>query len=161
MEGIRVITDKVGCDNKWAITDTSKGIYFVSTDYDGLYLFNGSLTNISTAKGFQAWLQNKYNRKEWTPSEGGTRLTYYKKRGDIFYNDGTDCLAYNENLEQFTSFYNYEEGSLQANYLNNGLWFVPSGNSTYMYYLEAGDDYGCLLDQYAPYYTTVIANAEP
>lgn len=53
-------------------------------------------------------------------------LSYYSRRGDIFFNNSHDCLAFNENLGKFTSFYSYESGKQLVNLRGKGLWFIPS-----------------------------------
>src|SRR5574344_693406 len=108
--GKRYLSDFIGCTNKWSICKTPSGIYFIDDLTNGIYLFNGELTNISDTLGFHSWINQKSRSNDiWNPYNFNGFVTYYDKiNGDVFFIGKDDCLAFSEPLKQFSSFYSYE-----------------------------------------------------
>ena len=57
VEGVRTISDTVGCQDKATIAKSLYGLYFIDSTTDTLYLYNGQLQDISTKAGFNFWMK--------------------------------------------------------------------------------------------------------
>ena len=130
VDGSRLFSGNIGCSNKWATTTTTTGIYFLDSNTDSLYIFNGQLTNLSEDRGMDWWVRQNHVNYPWKPIGYGTgelngvRAFYDNKYGDIYFTPGPvygtivhpieqpDALCYSEQLGQFTSLMSY--GGVQA-----------------------------------------------
>lgn len=157
VQGKRYISDKIGCTNKWSICETPNGIYFVDDITKGIYLFNGQLNNISDKLGFHSWI--KATSKDiniWNPINFNSFVTYYDKtNSEVLFISKDSCLGYSELLNQFTSFYNYENTPYFSNLLDKGIWIKDN-----KLWLHNEGDYNMFFGVYQPFYTTVIANPD-
>ena len=73
-----MLSNTVGCSNKWSIVNTQNGIYFIDSNSKDIYLFNGSLINLSATKGLNTWIKNNFITKDnWTPIDFNNYVTYY------------------------------------------------------------------------------------
>jgi hypothetical protein len=168
VDGKRYIHETIGCKNKWSIATGGNGIYFMDSNEDSIYIFNGQLTNLSTALGFNSWCKNNINDKVWNPKEFKAFTTFYdKKNQDILFVNDEIALAYSENFKVFTSFYNYGGAPYFNNLLDMGIWVnkqYSDGDTDTEYLLwkhQEGEAYCNFFDHEYPYWTTLIANPEP
>nr|DAG91302.1 MAG TPA: stabilization protein [Crassvirales sp.] len=157
VQGKRYISDKVGCTNKWSICETPTGIYFVDDIVKGIYLFNGQLNNISDKLGFHSWIKiASKSMNIWNPVDFNSFVTYYDKSNDeILFISRDACLGYSELLNQFTSFYSYENTPYFSNLLDKGIWIRDN-----KLWLHNEGDYNMFFGAYQPFYTTIIANPD-
>lgn len=157
VNGKRYISDKLGCQNKWSICETSNGIYFVDDITKGIFLLNNQLDNISDRLGFHSWINSRSTGiNVWNPKDFSGFVTYYDKvNGDVFFISKDECLAFSEPLGQFSSFYSYENVPYFSNILDRGLW-VKDGKL----WLHNEGDYNTFFNSYQPFYTTVISNPD-
>lgn len=157
VQGKRYISDKVGCTNKWSICETPAGIYFVDDIAKGIYLFNGQLNNISDKLGFHSWINTASKSMNiWNPVDFNSFVTYYDKSNDeILFISRDACLGYSELLNQFTSFYSYENTPYFSNLLDKGIWIRDN-----KLWLHNEGDYNMFFGVYQPFYTTIIANPD-
>lgn len=157
VQGKRYISDKVGCTNKWSICETTAGIYFVDDIAKGIYLFNGQLNNISDKLGFHSWIKTASKSMNiWNPVDFNSFVTYYDKSNDeILFISRDACLGYSELLNQFTSFYSYENTPYFSNLLDKGIWIRDN-----KLWLHNEGDYNMFFGVYQPFYTTIIANPD-
>lgn len=157
VQGKRYISGKIGCTNKWSICETPNGIYFVDDITKGIYLFNGQLNNISDKLGLHSWI--KAASKDiniWNPIDFNSFVTYYDKiNSEVLFISKDSCLGYSELLNQFTSFYNYENTPYFSNLLDKGIWIKDN-----KLWLHNEGDYNMFFGTYQPFYTTVIANPD-
>lgn len=150
VDSIRPLSDNIGCNNKWSINNTSSGVYFMDSNTDSIYLFNGQLSNLSDAKGMSWWAKSNHTDKIWNPSDygkslNGVRTFYDSKNSDIYFTPGPtlseqpNALCYSEQLGQFTSFMSY--GGVQAMFnFDDGFYSLKeSGSTTHLYQNNAGD----------------------
>lgn len=125
VDGSRLFSGDIGCSNKWSITSSPIGVYFLNSDTDSIYLFNGQLENLSTDKGMTWWTKKVHSSNIWNPFGygpgiyNGVRSFYDSKHGDVYFSPGPifrgvqlDALCYSERLGQFTSLMSY--GGVQA-----------------------------------------------
>lgn len=156
VSGKRYISDIIGCTNKWSICETPSGLYFIDDKTKGIYLFNGSINNISDEFGFHSWISKESKDNIWNPKDFNSFITYYDKlNGDVFFINKEQCLAFSESLGQFGSFYSYENTPFFANIKDKGVW-IKDGKL----WLHNEGDYNMFFGNYQPFYTTVIANPD-
>lgn len=155
VEGKRYISNYVGCSNKWSITETPSGLYFIDNNNDSIYLYNGQLTSLSDNLGFSSWIQQNSIKSKWNASDFSNFITYYdKSNSDLYFINKDTCLCYSEILNQFTSFMSYEgiypmfniSNNLYS-FKNNKLWEHFSG------------DYNMFYGEFKPYHITFVANS--
>lgn len=167
VQGSRYISNNIGCSDKWALTVSPLGVYFIDNYDKGIYLFNGQLQNLSLAKGFNSWIkQNAKNPSyKWIPvnSDLGFMnfVAYYDRTNqDILFIDKNIALAYSERAGAFTSFYDYGGIPYFVNVGGVGIWIKPDGDNTVIYGHNMGN-YCDFFDNVKPYWMTLIANPEP
>lgn len=156
--GKRYITDKKGCKNKWSICETPMGIYFVDDINKDISYFNGqNIADISLSKGFNSYIKSKDLSAIWDLKDFNNIVTYYDKVfKDVYFIDKENALAYNEDLQEFTSFYSYENTPYMINsdigtllIKDSELWVKNKGDYNYFY------------TKYQPFYITYIVNQDP
>lgn len=122
MDGKKYISTKVGCTNKWSIIETPLGLYFNDDILKATYLFNGQLTDLSTAKGMKSWMNESCKKEVWNPKTFANCRAFYDKVGrDIYWVYDDTALVYSEVLGQYMSFMDY----------GNVPLLESIGNSTY------------------------------
>ena len=127
VDGKRYLSTNIGCKNKWSITETPSGLYFVDDLNKKLYLFQQGLKGISEEKGFNSWFHEQCNNNIWTPKDSLNFVTYF----DNYYRElllinKDNCLAFSEVSNEFTSFYSYEKTPYFTN-LNKERLFIKYG----------------------------------
>lgn len=140
VDGKRYITDKAGCLNKWSIVETSRGIYFIDNINSSISIFNGSVQSLSDAKGFKAWIGRNNSTDLWTPKNFDNFISFWDRvNDDVYFLRGSDIedynvLCYNEQTQQFSSFYNYGQVPMMVNlqdrfvaFKDNSLWEQGEG----------------------------------
>jgi hypothetical protein len=156
--GKRYITDKKGCRNKWSICETPMGIYFVDDINKDISYFNGqNIADISLSKGFNSYIKSKELSAIWDLKDFNNIVTYYDKVfKDVYFIDKENALAYNEALQEFTSFYSYENTPYMINsdvgtllIKDSKLWIKNKGA------------YNKFYTKYQPFYITYIINQDP
>lgn len=149
VDGVRLLSDHVGCKDKWSILSATTGLYFVDHSTDSLYTFNGQLVNIGEANGMDWWPRDVHTENTWIPSLypygviNGIRLFYDDIYGDIYFTPGPstyqkDALCYSEQLGHFTSLMSY--GGVQAmfNFADNFCSLKNKGNKTSLFINNKG-----------------------
>lgn len=157
VQGKRYISNSIGCNNKWSIAESPNGIYFIDSDTNSLYLFNGTINSLSDRFGLRGWLSNNNSNKKWnTVTYENFRSFYDRNNGDVYFIKDDDCLCFSELLGQFISFYDYTRVPSMFNVesdlfsiKNNKLWKHYSTDNTSIY----GED--------KEYYITLLSNTEP
>ena len=165
VEGKRYISESVGCTNKWSIQITQSGVYFIDPINKRIYLWtDDGMTNLSESKGFTSYFNNAIKEvitSRWSPNswDASDFITLYDKNvGDVYFINPTTCLAFNESLGEFTSFYDYINTPFMINldndclaYHNKVLWNQHKGQ------------YNQFFDNqfYSPYSVEVVVNPKP
>lgn len=105
--GYTYITTNNGCTNKWSIRNTQSGVYFIDSLNKSFFRFGkDGLVSIS-AKGMTSWFRNHilddFN-------------TYYDSiTHDVYLINKDYCLVFNEDLQAFTSFIDYNGSNMILN----------------------------------------------
>lgn len=165
VDGKRYITDKSGCLNKWSIVETGNGIYFIDNINSSISVFNGSsIQSLSDIRGFKNWIGANNSTDIWNPRDFNNFVAYWDRVNDDVYfikknkNQYHSTLCYNEQLQQFTSFFNYGQVPMMVNiqdrfisFRDNSLWEHNSGEYSnlfgekqdfYILYRITPDPYG-------------------
>lgn len=163
VQGVRYYTDSIGCQNKWAMSATPNGIYFMDNMNKNIYLFNGQLKDLSTSLGMSTWTkQNMEWKKElWTPVGFEDFVAYYDMQNqDVMFINKATGLSYSEKAGVFTSFYDYGSTPWFCNLDGTGIWLHLDGSSTKVYKHQTGG-YCDFFGQQKPYWMTLVGNPEP
>lgn len=129
VEGTRIYSDTIGCQDKFGLVPTPIGVYFIDNNSASIYKFDGSLHNLSAELGTLQWMRENRCDYSWTPlhpstkGHNGIRLYYDPKYQDVYFTPGPDrgralggggygndirySLCYSEQLGQFTSLMSY------------------------------------------------------
>ena len=160
VQGKRYLSNTVGCSNKWAMSQTPTGIYFMDSNDKSIYLFNGQLNNLSTAGGFNSWAKQNILSSDvkWTPEDFNNFIAYYDKLNqDVLFINHDIALAYSEKFNCFTSFYDYGGIPYFCNLDDTGVWIDSTGK---LWEHQAGE-YCNFFGVNKPFSMILIANQEP
>ena len=165
VEGIRYLSETLGCTNKWSIVNTPVGLYFIDTGSTCLYKYDGQFFNISEKGGFQSWSKDNFSNEVWNPENSDGYVGYYNYNdNELYYINKDNCLAYAESLQAFSSFYSYNDVPYYVTINDRGFFISKSrednaGNDYRLWEIHEGD-YNYFFGKYQPFYTTIIANPE-
>lgn len=174
VEGSRYLNDIIGCTNKWSIATTPYGVYFIDSNTESIYRYDGKLTNLSKDKGMDWWVKSINPANIWSPGEKnsssyGIRTFYDEKYGDVYFTPGftgypqPDALCYSESLEQFTSLLSYGGVAAMINYKNRSFSLYKNfttGASLTLYENFTGD-YNNFFERNIGWDFSFIANENP
>lgn len=146
VDGKRYITNKYGCINKWSIVEGKAGLYFVDNINKAFCLFSGNaVDSLSDKLGFGVWFKDANKTVPWSPAdiasstkESNLISFYDREHSDVYLvkdsNDEMASLVYNENLQSFTSFFDYSSVPMISNvrdrlisFKNGKLWLQNEG----------------------------------
>lgn len=132
------LTTKSGCINKWAITSTNSGLYYLDANLKQLQRLQPEkgIEGVSEAKGLHGFLQKMLDRDvlrtDNPVTQQGAVIGYDIVNGDVFTtvikNGESFTLSFNEKMNAFTSFYSF----IPTRYIVKGerVVTVPSNNNT-------------------------------
>lgn len=158
------LSDSIGCQNKWAIKSTPQGIYFVDTYNGELYKINDKgITSISQNKfknyftqlSSNIWSPSLWNYENSSDFIDSIKLEYDSTTYDLYIVSRDTALAYNELLNEFTSFYNYGSTLYWINLNNKSLQINKDG----IYEAYKGE-YGICYNRYTSANIEFIVNSE-
>lgn len=164
LQGIRYLSNTVGCQNKWTICSSSRRLYWFDGRSKDVWGFGSQgIENLSTRLGVKSWFINAPSY--WHADGNGFNTFFDRRNNDVYfslYASGypafdVGSLMFSENLDTFVSvfdytniqsLYNLKPGTIVVRN-NGGLWSLWKGN--YNYFFGA----------YKPFYLKFIANMEP
>ena len=157
VDGKRYITDAIGCSNKWSISNTPSGLYFIDHIGNVLYNLGGNgLASVSGSHGFDSWFDTQDTHTPWNPSSFAGIKTYYDfNHHDLYVTTQNDCLAFSELLGQFTSFMSYEGTPAMFN-IGSDFYSIKDGKLWRMF----SGNYNDFFNNYKPHYITFISNSD-
>lgn len=158
VDGKVYLTDKYGCQNKWSITETPSGLYFVDSLNQGILSFNGqNIVDLTYTKNMYSWINSNVSLASWNPKDYGAIRTFYdRNNSDIYFTTSIDSLAFNERLGAFSSFYDY--GKVDWMFNIEGNTYQIKGNKVWK--LHGGEDYSTFFGKKKEYSLAIIANSE-
>lgn len=108
VNGVRPLSILAGCNNKWSICKTEKGLYWIDDVNKQILNFAGQINNLSDSLGFHSWINDKSTLEIWNPLEFNNFVTYFDPYNEsvMFFNKD-NMLSYNEQLNCFDSFFSY------------------------------------------------------
>lgn len=167
VDGERYISDTMGSINKYTITPTPRGIYFIDTNSKILNIIGSQgIQPISTAKNMQIWF-NGLTPEKWTASNYTTKSFYDSYNEDLYICTPDKALCFSERLDQFTSFMSYGEADAIFNACKNvyALHTEDVGYSAQVHYptvrlykMFAGTPNRYFEEDFQPFYITFISN---
>jgi hypothetical protein len=124
VDGYRYISEGIGCINKWTITNTPSGIYFI-TPNNHLYHIGEGLQDITTSHNMISWFRDIGNNEV-------INTLYDNINHDLYLFTNKESLCYSEILGQFTSFMSYDNLSLMESY-DNYVYTMRNGSFYWMF----------------------------
>lgn len=178
VEGVRAYSNVIGCQDKFSITTSALGVYFIDNNNSTMYRFNGNIENLGVQLGNQFWFRDNLPNNNWmfkSNKEGnpGLRLYYDPKFQDVYivpseYKDASTnlheenmALCYSEQLGEFTSMIRYNGGVLFP--YKSKFYSLANNNAGALTLWEnfAGNDYGCLFGKNVATSISFISNDNP
>lgn len=160
VDGKRYISNHIGTVNKFGIIETPLGLYFMDNNSTSIYQYNGQLNDISDSLGFRAWCSDHIK-----PDEFGKPLDqiftghYDRSNSDLYFNNPDFSLGFSSLLNQFTSFYSYQNIPFMFNVRDKFFSLRLKGGNTEVWEQNAGD-YNYYYGEFQPFYTHIIANKD-
>lgn len=162
VDGKRYITNDIGCQDKWSIQVTPRSIYFIDGNKKALYSWNGeSITNISETSYMSSWFRDATYNKWDSLDKKGFRIFYDSGLQDLYITNKDICLCYNEQLQSFTSFYDYKDVGAMFN-ISGDFYSIETSKSTerdsYTLWKHYAGDYNTLYGKVVPNSISFISN---
>lgn len=160
--GHNYLSEAVGCHNKWSISPTESGIYFVDSINKSINIFNGEIINLSYNKSFKDWGTNNLNDIVWSPNNlKGYKASFDFKNRDYYLTNSDNCLCFSEELQSFASFYDYTESPTMFNIKDLFVGLQYKDDTTYLWNQFANDDYCSFYGEQKDYYVEFNVNPNP
>ena len=149
VEGKSYLSDLIGCQNPKTIAITQSGLYFADNETRAICAINNEgLQQVTAETGMTSYIRKAiverafadkfHDEVYFTTNEGGSPAV-------------RKSLCYNEQLKQFTSFYNYEDADVMANLGND---YVAVSSNGKLWKLFRGTDYNNIFGTYRDYSLT-------
>ena len=109
VNGLKYISNTIGCSNKWAIQPSEFGIIFADSKTKTLWkLNNGKCVDLSLTSGMKSWFLKHSDDKIWSHKVyKNFKISYDIVNKDLYLINADSCLCYNG--EVAISFYDYED----------------------------------------------------
>lgn len=150
VNGIRPVTSIAGCNNKWSITKSEKGLYWIDDVNKQIVAFNGQIMNLSDTLGFHSWINDMSTLYKWNPVDFNSFVSYYDPYNEnVMFIYNNNVLSYNEQTNCFDTFLPYKNvpyymafnksGFMLSNRDVNGrfgdykVWEMFKGNYNYFF----------------------------
>jgi hypothetical protein len=162
VQGKRYLSSSVGCNNKWSICESPAGLYFIDDITKGIYLFNGSLTNLTTKYGFSSWAKDTLhglNKFIFSPYNNNFLSHYDPVEGEVLFMGREETLVFSEKLDAFTSFYDYKNKYIPVMLGDRTLLVGGDGKVEFYGYHEGG--YNEFYGEPKSYHVELIVGPEP
>lgn len=174
VDGSNIISDAIGCNNKWSIVTTPYGVYFLDSTTDNIYNFNGKLNNLSESKGMNWWARQNHSINLWQPviynteTLNGVRTFYDSKYKDVYFTPGPvidsmtqpDSLCFSEFFDQFVSLMSYGGTQAMFNYID-GFYSLKSDGETLKLYQNFTGKYNNIFGKDVGWSLSFISNENP
>lgn len=167
VQGHYYITTNNGCKNKWSIVESPAGLYFIDSYNKSIMLLGDGLKSLSQLNLFQDWIEKNEQGNIWNSiriDKPAFKSFYDPIHSEVYFANGEHCLCYNELLQQFTSFYDYE--SLNYMFLLDGHIYginyrYSSSDPVQLHKMFEGEDYCKLFGKQCEYYMQYKINKDP
>lgn len=171
VEGYRVLSNQIGCNNKWSLIETSTGLYFIDRYSNAVYKYGDGIANLSDTLGMTQWVKsldntewNIYNENSMIGDLPGVRVFYDNGHGDVYFSPASShkggALCFSEKLNQFTSFMSYDNTEAMFNF-DNGFYAIKSVKPGLLALWENFTGYyGVIFDTPQDFSITYISNGD-
>lgn len=177
VEGVRILSNAIGCQDKFNIAPSAAGIYFIDNNNSTVFRFNGELNNLGLQLGNLFWFRENFQNNSWmfkSDKDGnpGIRLFYDPKYQDIYFvpsltkdevsrDSINDALCFSEQLNQFTSMMSYN-GAVMFPFESKFYSLANNTNGTLSLWENfAGKGYNSIFDIPVPFNFSFISNDNP
>lgn len=155
VDGSRYISDSLGCLNKYCVTHSNNGLYFIDSISNGLYNISNGLVPISDTHGMSNWFLNESSLNTYG------KLFYDYNYNDLYINTDKTTLGYSEVLNQFISFYDYQDAKAMFNIGSEFFSIVSRKDDDYcLLYSMFTSDHCNIYDTNRGSSFTFISNAD-
>ena len=175
VDGSHYISNSIGCSNKDSIQVTPEGIYFVDSKKRELYKWAQGFDPISKSKGFNSYFNDNYVSIDtiktfYDPKLRDVYFRIEKLNGQGQVNDSlTECLVYNEQLGEFTSFFDYDmdymflfnDSIVSIEHDSSNLWKQFAGSEYLRYFGRMQTNNGQQTQYYQDYSIEFISAEHP
>lgn len=138
-DGMLTVNPHYGTHNQ-SILITERGLYFVDDNSKSINRFNldGNIT-ILASNNMLHWMHNNITQGTFTSKNTNPfHLEYDPIHKDVYIINRKECLIYNEGLEAFTSFMDYQD-CYTLNNFNGGLYSIGFIKTPKIYKMFEGD----------------------
>jgi hypothetical protein len=171
VDGSQYISNTVGCSNKKSIQITQEGMYFIDSNTREIYKLAQGLEPLSEAKGFNAYFYDSSKDLSAVKAfyDPGLRDVYFRMTKTVGVSSTVECLVYNEQLKEFTSFFDYDmdflfpfkDSLIAVEHNRNRLWKQFAG-SEYLRYFGKNDGASPTPNpEYEMYSIELVCNENP
>ena len=175
VQGKIYLTEKAGCQNKFAMAVTTYGVYFIDGYNSDICVFDGkSIQSLSDAKGFKQWISTQDGITEWKRSTyaakvDGFRIEYDTEHKDVYFINDDYCLVFSEILGEFTSFMDYNKVRGMGN-VKDEFYSLTDFDGEVKVWKMFGGDYNVFFKPddeedwspyYKPFYVQYNVNPDP
>jgi hypothetical protein len=165
LQDYNYITTESGSINKWAIASSSSAIYYYDALNRSFNSFRGQIEGQSDTKGMHTYFYNNSSLQELKIDnpliKQGVVVSFDYINNDIFItlhqNDQSFTLSYNENKQNFISFYDY----IPSMYMSKGDNFITTSPDISQIWKQYAGDYNSFYGEIFPSYITFNVNPEP
>jgi len=164
LDKYQYISTDSGTLNKWSVFNSPKGFYYYDTINKGIIRYAGQIQGITDVGGLHSYFNNNMNK---TILEIDNPILKQGVSGvfDCINNDAIitflqnskrDTLIFNENLDKFISFYDYNPSI----YIAKGDNLISTDPTNTMLYKHFEGDYNRFYGQTFSSYITLLVNPE-
>lgn len=106
--GTRYLSVLSGCNNKWSICKSEKGLYWVDDVNKQIMNFTQQPTNLSDSLGFHSWINDMASLNIWNPLGFNNFVSYFDPYNeDVVFYYKNNALSFSEQLNCFDTFLPY------------------------------------------------------
>ena len=182
VEGTRLISNSIGCQDKFSTCVTPMGVYFIDNNNCTIYKFDGNMNNLGLKLGSLYWLRdilpnNTWKYKSDKSGNAGIRIDYDPKFQDVYFIPGIkkdgkidEALCFSEQLGAFTSLMSY--GGAVMFPINSRFYSLANDNIEYklpdgemdkagklaIFENFTGDGYNNIFNKVRPFEFSFISN---
>ena len=158
VNGHYYISSTQGCKNKWSIIDSPYGIYFIDSYNKSINILNENIQSLTTLNLFEDWINQNEKGFIWNSVDyKGFKSFYDSIHKEIYFINDEFTLCYNELLQQFTSFYDYQKLNTMS-VIDSHVYGIKNNTLHRMF---EGEDYCNLFGEQKEYSITYKINKDP
>lgn len=163
LQDYQYVTTESGSINKWGITSSSSALYYYDALNKSFNAFKGQIEGLSDIRGMHTYFQNNsvlQDLKIDNPLiKKGVVVSYDFINNDVFITfhqgEASFTLSYNENKQNFISFYDY----IPSMYMSKGDNFITTSPDISEIWKQYAGEYNSFYGEYFP--SCIIFNVNP